>query len=128
MFSPSLAMPAATSFCTGPVGSVSHASVAPAPAFSISSRTFFTSCWKSSVRATKSDSQLTSTSVPAEASAERLRPMSPSLVARPAFFAALARPRFRRMVFASSKSPTASVSAALHSIMPAPVWSRSFLT
>src|SRR5262245_36090796 len=54
--------------------------------------------------------------------------MRPSLVVRPAFFAALASPRFRRMVFASSKSPCASVSADLHSIMPAPVWSRSFLT
>src|SRR5262249_37612463 len=47
---------------------------------------------------------------------------------RPAFFAALARPRLRRIVFASSKSPFASVSAFLHSIMPAPVWSRSFFT
>ena len=46
----------------------------------------------------------------------------------PELVAALARPRLRRMVFASSKSPLASVNAALHSIMPAPVWSRSFLT
>ena len=45
-------------------GSCSQASVAASPAFSISASTSFTSCWKSSVRATKSDSQLTSTSVP----------------------------------------------------------------
>ena len=54
--------------------------------------------------------------------------MRPSVVARPAFFAADASPRLRRIVVASSKSPFPSVSAALHSIMPAPVASRSFLT
>src|SRR5262245_8195396 len=54
--------------------------------------------------------------------------MSPSLVARPAFLAADASPRLRRIVFASSKLPFASVSADLHSIIPAPVWSRSFFT
>src|SRR6478752_9517682 len=54
--------------------------------------------------------------------------MRPSFATRPAFFAAVARPRLRRIVFASSTSPLASVRAFLHSIMPAPVWSRSFLT
>ncbi len=86
------------------------------------------SSWKSGVRATKSDSQLTSTSVPEEWSAATRWAMSPSLVARPAFLAADASPRLRRMVFASSKSPLASVRAVLHSIIPAPVWSRSFFT
>ena len=86
------------------------------------------SCWKSSVRATKSDSQFTSTRTPDERSAARRLAIRPSLVARPAFLAAVARPRLRRMVLASSKSPLASVSAALHSIIPAPVWSRSFFT
>jgi hypothetical protein len=57
-----------------------------------------------------------------------LWPISPSLVARPAFLAALARPFFRRIVVASSKLPWASSSAAFQSIMPAPVWSRSFFT
>src|SRR6516225_6116096 len=56
------------------------------------------------------------------------RPMTPSFVLRPAFFAALARPFFLRMVVASSKLPWASASAALQSIIPAPVWSRSFFT
>src|SRR4249920_962757 len=54
--------------------------------------------------------------------------MRPSLVVRPAFFAALASPFFRRSVVASSKLPLASSRAALQSIIPAPVWSRSFFT
>src|SRR4029450_5324307 len=44
------------------------------------------------------------------------------------FLVAWARPRLRRRVVASSMLPLASVSAALHSIIPAPVRSRSFLT
>ena len=55
-------------------------------------------------------------------------PIVPCAVARPARLAACARPRLRRMVIASSMSPLASVRAALHSIMPAPVLSRSCLT
>src|SRR5438094_9318445 len=55
-------------------------------------------------------------------------PMSPSLVERPDFLAACARPRLRRIVVASSRLPSASLRAALHSIMPAPVASRSCLT
>jgi len=77
--------------------------------------------WKSGVRATKSDSQFTSTSTPLERSADSRLPMSPSLVVRPAFLATEARPRLRRIVVAFSKLPSASVSAFLHSIMPAPV-------
>src|SRR3954451_20147994 len=52
----------------------------------------------------------------------------PSLVERPAFFVADASPRLRRMVVASSRLPPASARAALHSIIPAPVASRSFFT
>ena len=55
-------------------------------------------------------------------------PDEPSDVARPAFLAALASPFFRKIVVASSKFPPASSSAVLQSIMPAPVWSRSFFT
>ena len=76
---------------------------------------------KSSVRATKSDSQFTSTRIPIERSADSRLPINPSLVERPAFFAALASPFLRRIVVASSKSPFASASAALQSIIPAPV-------
>src|SRR5579864_4022030 len=38
------------------------------------------------------------------------------------------RPRLRRRIVASSRLPPASVRTALHSIIPAPVWSRSFFT
>ena len=54
--------------------------------------------------------------------------MMPLLVARPARLAAEARPFFRRISMAFSMSPPASVSAALQSIMPAPVLSRSCFT
>src|SRR5688572_11776625 len=54
--------------------------------------------------------------------------MVPCAVARPARFAACASPRLRSSVIASSMLPFASVSAALHSIMPAPVLSRSCFT
>src|SRR6185436_17711718 len=128
MFSPSLAMSGVRRFAIGPFGSFSHASVAESPALAMSASTSFISCWKSGVRATKSDSQLTSARIPEEPSAATVLAISPSLAIRPAFFAALARPRLRRIVFASSKSPFASLSAFLHSIMPAPVWSRSFFT
>src|SRR5688572_4505571 len=52
----------------------------------------------------------------------------PSLVERPAFLVACASPCLRRIVTASSRLPLASTSAFLHSIMPAPVASRSFFT
>src|SRR5256885_4410570 len=52
----------------------------------------------------------------------------PSLVARVAFLLALAIPFVRRIVSALSKSPPASSSARLQSIMPALVFSRSCLT
>src|SRR6267142_1835290 len=54
--------------------------------------------------------------------------MSPCAVARPARLAACASPRLRRIVMASSMLPLASLRAALHSIMPVPVLSRSCLT
>src|SRR6185503_15364100 len=54
--------------------------------------------------------------------------MMPSLVARPAFLAAVARPFLRSSSRAASASPLASTRADLHSIMPAPVSSRSLRT
>ena len=54
--------------------------------------------------------------------------LTPCAVARPARLAAKANPRLRSSVTASSMLPSASVSAALHSIMPAPVLSRSCFT
>src|SRR5205814_1960968 len=52
----------------------------------------------------------------------------PSLVARDAFLLALAIPLVRKIVSAFTRSPSASVSARLQSIMPALVFSRSCLT
>src|SRR3954447_2013929 len=53
---------------------------------------------------------------------------TPSEVPRPSRFAAEAWPLTRRISIARSTSPSASVSAALLSIMPAPVRSRSAFT
>src|SRR5262245_20497872 len=55
-------------------------------------------------------------------------PMSPSAVMLPALLAAFARPFLRSQSTAGSILPLVSVSAALQSIMPAPVRSRSSLT
>mmetsp|Transcript_13876 Transcript_13876/g.45385 ORF Transcript_13876/g.45385 Transcript_13876/m.45385 type:complete len:211 (-) Transcript_13876:1937-2569(-) len=54
--------------------------------------------------------------------------MMPSLVARPAFFSADARPFLRRYSVAAATSPSFSTRAFLQSIIPAPVVSRSDLT
>ena len=56
------------------------------------------------------------------------RRSSPSAATRPAFFAALDRPFLRSQSTAASRLPAVSLSAALQSIMPAPVWSRSSFT
>ena len=84
------------------------------------------SAWNSVLRATKSVSELSSimtARLPSVATATR-----PSAATRPAFLAALARPLVRSQSMAASISPPVSVSAALQSIMPAPVWSRSSFT
>src|SRR5690606_35304371 len=81
---------------------------------------------KLSSLATKSVSEFTSTSTalpPLWAVATR-----PSAATRLAFLSALARPDLRRASAAASMSPLLSVSAFLHSIIPAPVRSRSYLT
>jgi hypothetical protein len=78
---------------------------------------------KSSPLATKSVSQRSSTRTPAEWATR------PAVAVRSApRLAALAAPVVRRMSVAASKSPSASTSAFLASIMPAPVMSRSLLT
>src|SRR5437764_252964 len=55
-------------------------------------------------------------------------PTTPSAATRPSFFFAEAKPRSRKISFARSSLPPASISAFLHSIIPAPVFSRSALT
>src|SRR6202035_4967874 len=52
----------------------------------------------------------------------------PSFVTRDAFLPALAIPLVRKIVSALARSPPASASARLQSIMPALVFSRSCLT
>src|SRR5882724_11809692 len=52
----------------------------------------------------------------------------PSLVTRVAFLAATETPFLRRTTTAASRSPLASVSACLQSIIGAPVFSRSSFT
>src|SRR6266705_1846367 len=54
--------------------------------------------------------------------------MTPSLAVRPARLVIPALPASRRICLALSKSPSASCSALLESIMPAPVASRRALT
>src|SRR5438477_12318700 len=53
--------------------------------------------------------------------------MTPWLVSRPAFFSATARPRSLMSSAALPRSPAASSSAFLHSMIPAPVFSRRSL-
>ncbi len=97
-----------------------------APTSSVTWATIRTSPWNRSLRATKSVSELTSTTAPF--CGFKATPISPSAATRPAFLAALARPFLRSQSTAASMSPLVSASAALQSIMPAPVLSRSSLT
>src|SRR5271169_3144153 len=86
----------------------------------------FTRPWNRSLRATKSVSEFTSTTTPLLALTAT--PIKPSAATRPAFFAALDSPFLRSQSTAASRLPSLSLSAALQSIMPAPVWSRSSFT
>src|SRR3954451_18041337 len=129
MFSPIVAMSSCRRSFTVVVEpgkcAASSASMVPSPMSAIfaASRA---KAWNWSLRATKSVSELTSRTVairPEDSTAIR-----PSAATRPAFFAALARPFLRSQSTAPSRSPAVSLRAALQSIMPAPVWSRSSFT
>src|SRR6056297_1095920 len=96
------------------------------PAASARSATRSAKARKLSSLATKSVSQLISTSTAPLASAAST--IAPSAATRPAFLSALASPLLRRCSIAASMSPPVSTSAFLHSIMPAPERSRSSLT
>src|ERR1700741_600623 len=85
-----------------------------------------TKSWNFGLRATKSVSLFTST-IAARWPAVTT-PMRPSAAVRPAFLAAFDRPFLRSQSTAASRSPCVSASAALQSIMPAPVNSRSSFT
>src|SRR5438067_2647054 len=101
------------------------ASTSPLPA-TASPATVRTKAWNRSLRATKSVSELTSTTAPA--TPRVATPTRPSAATRPAFFAAAARPFLRSQSTAASRSPPLSPSARLQSIIPAPVLSRNSLT
>ena len=87
---------------------------------------FTTMSWNCSFLATKSVSELTSAIAPVLPAARM--PMSPSAAMRPAFLAAFDSPFLRSQSTAASRSPLLSVRAALQSIIPAPVLSRSSFT
>src|SRR6266436_5269920 len=109
-----------------PLDSWSSALTSAGAFSSASLETWRANPWNSSPRATKSVSQLTSTSRALEP--ERSTATVPSAPPRAAFLSALASPVLRMSSAAASKSPLVSTSAFLHSIMPAPVRSRSCLT
>ena len=128
MFSPSFCTSAWRTDSTVPPASGSSASAATSAGFfsAIACATLRANATKSSLRDTKSVSQFTSTIAPDLASAARYAPTMPSAATRPAAFDALAPLLIRSSSSALAISPSASVSAFLHSIMPRPVrWRRS---
>mmetsp|Transcript_26692 Transcript_26692/g.79292 ORF Transcript_26692/g.79292 Transcript_26692/m.79292 type:complete len:250 (-) Transcript_26692:3-752(-) len=87
-----------------------------------------TRLWNFSLAATKSVSQLTSSSTPRRAPGWMYCTIAPSAATRPAFLSAPERPFLRSQSIAAVSSPAHSPSAFLQSIMPAPVFWRSALT
>src|SRR5580704_7105844 len=127
MFSPTLAIVSASASATVMLPALACLRVSTSvPAVSAISAIILTRPWNRSLRATKSVSELTSTTTPLVA--PTAAPIRPSAATRPAFLAALASPFLRRWSTAFSMSPSVSASADLQSIMPAPVRSRSSLT
>jgi hypothetical protein len=114
--------------CPGPNGCSRSAATSAGSFFQMCSAMPLTSAWKSGVFATKSVSQLTSTTTPLLPSAAMWAPTAPSEAARLAFLAAAASPFLRSTSRAFAMSPLVSTRAALQSIMPAPVSSRSWRT
>src|SRR5688572_8221348 len=88
----------------------------------------FEKATKSSFLATKSVSQFSSTNAPTFASADSQAPTTPSAATRLAALLALAPLLMRSSSSAFLRSPPASASAFLHSIIPRPVSSRSSFT
>src|SRR5580698_5197141 len=131
MFSPIFAMSARRRSSTvSPLGSF-PASRASSEAGLPARATAATACAKprkSCSRATKSVSQLISTRAAVCASLDFSTTTTPSAATRDAFLSAFASPCLRMRSAAASRSPFVSTSAFLHSIMPAPVRSRSCFT
>src|ERR1700677_354820 len=97
-----------------------------APTLSATCAIILTRPWNCSLRATKSVSELTSTTTPLGPAVSA--PIRPSAATRPAFLAAFDSPFLRSQAIAACMSPAFSVSACLQSIMPTPVVSRRSLT
>jgi len=130
MFSPILPTSAVRvdSTVPSPIGSADRAATSAGFLPATSSAQPCTSARKSSFLATKSVSQFTSMIEPSLPSAEMLIPTTPSAATRVAALEALLPSLTRRISSALPMSPAASVSAFLHSIIGASVFSRSSLT
>src|SRR6202165_231064 len=127
MFSPMVAIASAIAVSTVTLPTLAALIFSTsAPTSSAICAIILTSPWNCSLRATKSVSELTSTTTPLVPDVSA--PISPSAATRPAFFAALDRPFLRSQSIAACMSPAFSDSACLQSIMPAPVVSRRSLT
>ena len=98
-------------------------SIADSPSDRTAFRSAFAASLKPSLDATKSVSHVISTRAATEPSTTTST--APCSAERPARFVAPARPFLRSQSRASSRSPPVSSSAFLHSIIPAPVRSRS---
>src|SRR6202045_1564481 len=127
MFSPMVAIASAMAVSTVTLPTLAALIFSTsAPTSSATCAIILTSPWNCSLRATKSVSELTSTTTPLLS--DVTAPIRPSAATRPAFLAAFDRPFLRNQSCAAWISPPLSVSAALQSIMPAPVDSRRSLT
>ena len=127
MFSPMVAIASAMAISTVTLPTLAALIFSTsAPTSSATCAIILTSLWNCSLRATKSVSELTSTTTPLMPAV--CAPIRPSAATRPAFFAALDRPFLRSQSIAACMSPSVSDSACLQSIMPAPVDSRRSLT
>src|SRR6202158_914395 len=127
MFSPMVAIASAMAVSTVTLPTFAALILSrSAPTSSATCAIILTSPWNCSLRATKSVSELTSTTTPLIPSVTA--PIRPSAATRPAFFAAFDRPFLRSPSIAACMSPSFSASACLQSIMPTPVVSRRSLT
>src|SRR6202158_5828128 len=127
MFSPMVAMASAIAVSTVTLPTLAALIFSTsAPTSSATCAIILTSPWNCSLRATKSVSELTSTTTPLLPAV--CAPIRPSAATRPAFFAALDKPFLRSQSIAACMSPSFSESACLQSIMPTPVVSRRSLT
>ncbi len=127
MFSPILAMVSAIDSATVKLPALAALIFSTSvPTSSATSAIISTRPWNRSLRATKSVSELTSTMTPFGPFS--MMPIRPSAATRPAFLAAFNKPLVRSQSTAAWTSPEVSPSAALQSIIPAPVMSRSSLT